>query len=218
MRTIQDIYSKYKIPPNLQLHMYRVTAIGEYIADHLQADVKVDKDLITKVNLLHDMGNIVKFDFDMYAVMGMSAEDVPYWKNVQTEFIEKYGKDEDIATDAIIEELEVEKKVLNILGQHGLLKVRYALENNDFDLKIIRISDSRISPHGVVTLSHRWSDIRRRYANKNHKLNNIAETNERESIEHEIENQIQKKCTIDVQKITDADIEPYIETLHDYEI
>ena len=218
MRIIQDIYSQYKIPPNLQLHMYRVAAIGQYIADHLRADVKVDKDLITKVNLLHDMGNIVKFDFDMYAVMGMSAEDVPYWKNVQTEFIEKYGKDEDIATDAIIEELEVEKKVLNILGQHGLLKVRYALENNDFDLKIIRISDSRISPHGVVTLSHRWSDIRRRYANKNHKLNNIAETNERETIEHEIEKQIQEKCTIDLQKITDADIEPYIETLHDYEI
>jgi 5'-deoxynucleotidase YfbR-like HD superfamily hydrolase len=53
--------------------MYRVAAIGQYIADHLRADVKVDKDLITKVNLLHDMGNIVKFDFDMYEVMVIAA-------------------------------------------------------------------------------------------------------------------------------------------------
>jgi hypothetical protein len=198
--------------------MYRVTAIGLYIADHLQADIKVDKDIITKVNLLHDMGNIVKFDFNLYAVMGMSAVDVPYWTNVQKEYIEKYGRNEDIATDAILQELNVEHEVVRILGQHALEKAKYALENDNWGIKIIRISDSRISPQGVVTLSDRWSDIRRRYTNKDHRLSNPDEVTQREQMEHAIEKQIQSKCTIDLQKISDADIEPYIGRLKEFQI
>ena len=43
--------------------MYRVAALGSLICDRLISQ-KVDNDLILKTLLLHDMGNILKFDFE----------------------------------------------------------------------------------------------------------------------------------------------------------
>lgn len=218
MRTIQDIYAAYRIPPNLQLHMYRVAALGLYISDHLFGEVSIDRDVITQVNLLHDLGNLVKFDFGQTVSMGMNTDDVPYWKKVQEELIVKYGKDEDVVTDALIRELGVKQRVFEILTQHRLDKIQYAIDTDDWDAKIVRLSDTRISPDGVVTIAQRWMDIRKRYANKDHHLADSRQTQIREEKELILEKQIQSKATINLQTITNTDIEPYIEPLKNFEI
>ena len=62
---IKDIYSKYNIPPNLQLHMFRVAAFADILCDN-HKKVDFDKEIIIKSCLLHDLGNIIKFDFDNF--------------------------------------------------------------------------------------------------------------------------------------------------------
>jgi len=60
--TIQQIYDHYDIMPSLQLHMLRVTAVAAMIVESFNQPL--DKNNIIKACLLHDMGNIVKFDFN----------------------------------------------------------------------------------------------------------------------------------------------------------
>jgi len=61
-RTITEIYEHYNIPPWLQEHMLRVSAVSSIICDQLGD--KVRKHEVVSACLLHDMGNIIKFDFD----------------------------------------------------------------------------------------------------------------------------------------------------------
>lgn len=56
---IIEIYNKYHIPENLQMHMLRVAACTNLILDNWIGKA-IDRKAITRVSLLHDMGNMVK--------------------------------------------------------------------------------------------------------------------------------------------------------------
>jgi HD superfamily phosphodiesterase len=198
--------------------MYRVAAIGQYIADHLQPDVKVDKDLITKVNLLHDAGNLTKYDFRPGKLLDIDTADIPYWQQVQKEFVHTYGADEHQATETIAKEMGVSGEALELLHQTGIAKIEYAVNIENWNAKIVRMSDERISPHGVVSIEDRYRDIFARYEGRVHELANKQELLKRKQLVLTLANQIQDKCTIDLQKISNADIELYIERMGEYEI
>lgn len=218
MRTIQDIYTEYKIPPPLVHHLFRVAAFSLYVADHMQTDISFDRKFITSACLFHDIGNIIKFDFRPGRLLEISDAEAHKWLTVQQDFIKKYGNNENKAVNTIVAEVGLDQKVQTLLRQTGIEKIRYALLSDDWNAKLTRIGDERISPQGVVTVKQRYADILSRYAGRKHHLANKEENAERISLALKLEEQIQQKCTIDLQKITDTDIEPYIETLHDYEI
>ncbi len=56
---IIEIYNKYYLPENLQMHMLRVAACSNLIIDNWNG-LEIDKESIIRVCLLHDMGNMVK--------------------------------------------------------------------------------------------------------------------------------------------------------------
>ena len=56
---ILEIYKKYHLPENLQMHMLRVAACSNLIIDNWKGK-EIDKQSIIRVCLLHDMGNMVK--------------------------------------------------------------------------------------------------------------------------------------------------------------
>lgn len=60
---IMDIYNKYHLPENLQIHMLRVAACSNLIIDYWNGPY-IDKQAIIRVCLLHDMGNMVKIPED----------------------------------------------------------------------------------------------------------------------------------------------------------
>ena len=64
MKNITDIYEKYKIMPLLAMHQIRVAAVAMMICDSLS--VPIDKDSVIKACLLHDIGNIIKFDLNHF--------------------------------------------------------------------------------------------------------------------------------------------------------
>jgi len=100
--TIQEIYEEYKIPPFLQMHHYRVAAVAKMLFDAGMS--KADENTLMRACLLHDMGNIIKFDMDMF-YSSWDPEGTAYWNEVKDDFKRRFGGDENRATLKIIDEL-----------------------------------------------------------------------------------------------------------------
>ncbi len=213
---IQDIYNRYNIPLNLQEHMIRVAAVGAILIDHWRDKNEVDRDIVITALLLHDMGNIIKFNLDNSPFL--KQEKIPFYKKIQDEYIKKYGPDEHKATEAIVKEIEVSDTVFKILEKRSKSSTHDALLSDNWNMKIRGYADLRIGPWGVLSLSKRFEDVLRRYAGTKHALADKKEVEERYQWAKELEKQIQDKVTINLQKISDESIKPFLHTLSQYEI
>jgi HD superfamily phosphodiesterase len=162
---IKNIYKKYNIPTNLQMHQLRVAAVASIICDNLEK--KVDKDRVITAALLHDMGNIIKFKLDLFPEF-MEPQGLKYWQNEKTKFIEKYGNNEHEATSQIARELCVSKKAQKIINSYGFSNAECTYKNSDLETKIAVYSDFRVTPHTVTSMKDRLLEARKRYVeNKN---------------------------------------------------
>lgn len=212
---ILDIYKKYQIPPNLQLHMLRVAALGNYMLDHWKTPNQLDRGLITQTLLLHDMGNIIKFDLD--STLGMLKGNINHWRTIQKQFIKRYGHDEHLATNIIINEIKRGQKITNILDQIGASNFHLVIKYKDWEDKVCAYSDARIIPNGISTIKKRFEDVINRYSYRR-PPEFIEKVKISLKFALDLEQQIQSQVTIDLQKITDKDIKPYIENLKNYSI
>lgn len=166
--TIQDLYQKYQIPPNLQLHQLRVAAVASIICNHVKGPIDTRNVLLTC--LLHDMGNIIKFNLALFPEF-LEPEGLIYWKDVQDRFKRKYGLDEHLATKKIVKEIGVPQKVGALINNYGFSKAFEVYKSDSNELKIATYSDHRVAPFGVVSMKRREEDGRERYVkNKNAKF------------------------------------------------
>ena len=206
--TVSQIYRHYQIMPNLQLHMYQVAAVGLVICDHYKGQTLVDRDLITQTSLLHDMGNIIKFDL----------KGQPRWLKVKQDFIHRYGPDEYQATLKIAQELNMPKAIIHLLNHSNSPHLPHVAKSHDWHLKIASYADMRVAPHGVVSVNARFDDFISRYQHKHHPLSdlNLIETNRQACLK--LEQQLQAHTSIDLSQITDATIKLYLTTLPDYHL
>ena len=76
---ISEIYEKYKIMPQLQEHMLRVTAVASLIAGKFGK--KLDKRTIITATLLHDLGNMAKIKLGTFPEF-VQLLGVDYWEKV----------------------------------------------------------------------------------------------------------------------------------------
>jgi predicted HD phosphohydrolase len=157
---IIEVYKKYKIPQNLQEHMLRVAAVADLIAENFT--LPLARDDIVIAALLHDMGNIVKFDLDTNP-LGHSVEEIERMRQVQREFIQRYGNDEHQATQQIINEIKVGQRTVEIADSIGFSRACEHMKGSDFEKKICAYADMRVSPTGVVSLQVRLQDGKERY-------------------------------------------------------
>ncbi len=165
MKKITDIYHEYKIMPNLQLHQLRVAAVASQICDMLT--IKVDTQKIVTTCLLHDMGNIIKADFSHFPDF-LEPEGVEYWQEVKDEFIRTYGHKEDLATLAIMKKLGVSQDLQDYTHRLDFAHVCKTKEGDDLNLKIIKYSDLRVGPRGVLSYEDRMNDVKKRYSDRAH--------------------------------------------------
>ena len=143
--------------PNLQDHQLRVAAVAGLICDSL--DIKTDKENIIKACLLHDMGNIIKFDLSYTEnnfPQFLEPQGLKYWQDIQKEYFEKYGKDEHETSIQIAHEIESNSSVIDLINCiDGLFVEKIAKEDN-LEQKICMYADNRVSPHAVVSIEF-WS-------------------------------------------------------------
>jgi hypothetical protein len=161
---ILDIYSKFGIPPNLQEHMTRVFAVVSLIQKHWKGTETVNWELTKKMALVHDIGNVVKFDFDKYPeFLGEEIKNIEYWKKIQSEMIKKYGSDDNEATKKILLELGVDPETIEDVYNKRFVNSVHTNESDNMSLKILYYADLRVLPLGIGTLEERLNEVRKRY-------------------------------------------------------
>ena len=222
MRTAREIYREYKIMPSLQLHQLRVAAVGKFICEHLKKSVRTED--VVVACLFHDMGNVVKFDLG-YIPEFLEPEGLAYWENVQREYKRKYGgADQHAANEAIARELGLSEEVISYIAAVSFSKVGEVVKSSSFEKKICEYSDSRVGPHGILSLDERLRDGRKRYLNRIDAVQKngvAAPTDTFEALmklEHELEEQLFAVADITPEGITDAAVAPLIEELWEYTV
>jgi hypothetical protein len=215
MANILDIYSQYKIVPFLQLHQLRVAAVAKQICDSLK--VPVDTDGVVVAALLHDMGNILKFDFSRFPDV-FQPEGITYWQSVQAEYRAKYGPDEHDATLAIAEELHVPSRVIGYIKAVGFSNVPSTLADPSIEKKICCYSDQRVAPNGVVSIRQRLEEGAKRYALHPTRAKLLSHQGRSAEGLLEMEQQIFRRSTILPDQVGDETVAPIIEELKNVDI
>lgn len=207
---IIEIYNKYYIPENLQMHMLRVTACANLIIENYNGP-KVDKEKIIRVCLLHDMGNIAKIHED-------EVDDINF-KGIRRKYIEKYGEYDHPINLAIGKEVGLTNAELEILDGKRSRYNEKTLASDSYEIKICAYCDQRVAPDGVVSIKERLEDAKRRYKDvvfsvwsDEEKANRLIECS------LGIEKQIFDNCSIRPEEINDKSIAKYIEELKQFDI
>ncbi len=208
MKKITEVYQEYKITPNLQLHQFRVAAVAQQICGLVP--FPVDTESVVMACLLHDMGNIIKFRIRLFPEL-LENKDIEYWEDVQKEYIKKYGQDEHHATLFIAKELGVNDAVYQVMDAIGFHNWCHTKQSGDWERKIATYADSRVAPHGVVSLNDRLEDANRRYQNNSQEANRVRDT--LYDCGREIEKEIFEHLSIKPEDINDESIKHIVEEL-----
>ena len=207
---IIEIYKKYHLPENLQMHMLRVAACSNLIIDNW-IGVKIDNEAIIKVCLLHDMGNIVKIPEDF-------SKDQEFLK-IRKKYFDKYGTNDHEINLEIGKQEGLTEQELTILYGKRSRKNEETLKSNSYERKICAYCDQRVAPDGVVSIKERLEDAKVRYKNKPLSVwSNEEKANHLIECFLGIEKQIMKYCKLKPEDINDFSIKEYIEHLKAYDI
>lgn len=194
MMKVKQIYGKYKIPPNLQKHLLRVTALSQILVEKWKKG-NLDRKSITLACLFHDMANIIKFDFTKPQLFKEEEKKAGDWKKVQASVIRKYGRNIHLATLKICKEIGLPDKALNIIEDLDWNDTLKILRENNFNSAIPIYCDMRIGPFGIMFLKDRLRDLEGR--NKSYDMLFIAKA------ANFLEKTLQKEISIDVNSIDD---------------
>lgn len=207
---IIEIYKKYHLPENLQMHMLRVAACSNLIIDNWSGP-QIDKQAIIRVSLLHDMGNMVKISEDF-------SKDEEFLKT-RKKYFDKYGtNDHEINLEIGKQEGLTEKEIIILDGKRSR-KNEETLKSDSYERKICAYCDQRVAPDGVVGIKERLEDAKVRYKNKPLSVwSNEEKANYLIECSLGIEKQIMQYCKVQPKDINDESIETYIEKLKEYNI
>lgn len=146
--------------------MLLVAKVAAFVCDSWKGP-KINKDLVLKGALLHDLGNIVKFDFDAYGyLLGEEKKRLNYWKEVQREMRSKYGRNDHQATQKILEELGVDQRLKEEILGRSFENAEVIVKNASWELKIFLYADFRASPFGITSTKERLKEFAKRYSHR----------------------------------------------------
>lgn len=210
--TLEEIFGKYMILLNLQRHMLRVAGVGKVICDNASS-IEIDSELVVKVLLLHDMGNILKVDFsrsDMFEDEDIKRLDE--YKRTKEEFATKYGTNPEEATLQIIEEITSDRKIRALCEAGHWENTRKYVKKGSPEERVVLYSDMRVGPFGVISLKERFDDLKKRRPKETEFFNRVLGDAEA------LENEIDKTTKIDVRNIDDQMVDGVAGELRQVEI
>ena len=223
MQTIKEIYLKYQVPPNLQQHMLRVAGMAKIISDNWIGDA-LDINTLLISCLVHDMGNLLKFDLINKAnFLGKEEKNIEYWKKVKEEMVQKYGPDEHKATAVICKELKLNDKVFWIVENWGFGNFDKVMTSDNWEYKIAVYSDHRIGPFGIVSLQDRFAEQKKRYEQQKHASVDLSAhlSDKSEALINcafEVEKQLQANTQKNLGGVSDQELETSFKNFLEYKI
>lgn len=217
-RDIASIYAAYRIPPNLRLHMLRVAAVASLIVEKWSGPT-VEYGTIVSTSLLHDIGNIVKANYDAFPTLfPEEMQDLEYWKAVQENVRIRYGKSDQEVTLNIARELRVSDRVLLLLSEKTFVKNESTAASDDWELKICAYADQRVCPTGVTSLLDRLAEAKERYRGVPYASVNDSRFKILSECALTIESQISSHLSLRKEEITDAATQPHLDQLRAFVI
>lgn len=217
-RNIGEIYEHYKIMPNLAEHQRRVAAVAEQICRSFDEKLHVAE--VISACLLHDMGNILKFDLISFPQF-LEPQGLAYWQEIKNDFEKKYGVDEHNATLRIAKEIGVFERTFEYIDAIGFSKAGENARQNDFGKKICAYADMRVGPFGILTLEERFADGKKRYENRKTGAGLTLSSWQRAEMAgalSDIERQIFSRTKIGAGDISDSSIATAFEEFKNFEI
>lgn len=216
-KAITDIYARYPVTPNLARHMLRVGAVTRLILDHWTGP-DLDERTMMRIALLHDTGNILKFDFDGHPhLLEEEQGNLAYWKKLQAQWADRFAN-EDEMTYAIAAECGLEPDAIAMMRDMGYGLMDRIAQEERFERKIVKYADMRAAPFGILPLRDRLEEGRKRYAKHPAITIDPSRTDTLLQAAFEVERQIMAHCTLSPQDITEEAVAPVMETLLSYEI
>lgn len=166
MMKISDLYAKYQVMPQLATHQLRVASVGKLVAENWKQSA--DSPFITRLCLVHDLGNIVKFDLSEGVDRSKfgEIENLKFWRQVQQRYWDKYGKDAHVTTVGMLQEAGLGQYIPPI---HEEAKLYFAeakkpeLAKASLPAIILMYADCRVTPTGVTSYRERIDDLKTRY-------------------------------------------------------
>lgn len=207
---IIEIYKKYYIPENLQMHMLRVAACGNLILDNWTGN-EINKQSIIRILLMHDMGNIIKITPDQ-------TNDMEFLKYRQ-QWIKQYGENDHLINDIIAKQEGITEIEINIMDEKILSNNEKTAKNNSFEVKVCAYCDQRVTPTGVAPIKERLEELKQRHQKKG--KGSMANEEKAERLIKsaiEIERQIMQHCSIKPEDINNETISSYVEKLREFNI
>ena len=216
---ITKIYRKYKLPRNLIEHHYRVAGVALFIADHWSG-VKLDRNLVKTVALLHDLGNLVKYDLrpQFTHLLKDSENKLDYWVSLQKKMVKKYGRNDYEATLGIARDLKLKPKALKTLEDLVKGDTKEIINFGSLELKTLLYADVRVSPYGVVSLPKRVNEWLGRYKDREDWRDKMSEIEGYWQLCFDLENEIDKNLSVPVAAINNNLIRHYLKELPKEEI
>jgi hypothetical protein len=212
---IQKIYDEYKTMPQLQLHMLRVAGVAKIICDNFQKEI--EKESVITAALLHDMGNIIKFNLNRFPEY-LEPKGLKYWEEVKGDYIKKYGQDEHLASEKIAQEIGVSEIVQEIIKAYGFKNAQKTLNYTGFERKITPYSDMRVGVNGIQSMDTRIDAGVKRYSKGRKKGLNKITLLDLKNTWRKIEKQIFSHTKISPKNITDKGVAHLLPKLREFEI
>ena len=212
---VTDLYVQYYIPPGLQQHQLTVAALGKYIVDHWQGPAIDGQSVITAL-LVHDLGNLVKFDLTEGATVLDSTLMTNEWRERQQHMRDKYGRNSHQATLQILRELGLPEIVQQLAAEMDASDV-CRIAQDSLEQQMCEYADLRVVPSGITSLAERLADLRQRYS---HHPGWDNETDFQQNVECAklIEERLQQQTNVDITHIPPEKIETYLVELPLFEI
>ncbi len=223
MKTADEWYRAFRIMPSLAAHQRRVAAVACAVIDAGGSGTPAGEDLrrnrreIVSACLLHDMGNILKFDLSYFPEF-LEPEGSAYWESVKAEFSARYGDDEHGATLAIAREIGVSERTFGYIDAVGFRMAAGTLAGRDPGKMLCCYADMRVAPLGIVSLGERFDEGTKRYAGRSRRDADPEYAERQVSAIREMESLIFVDASISPSDITDASCEKYFYSLGSFAI
>lgn len=142
--------------------MLRVCSIVFFIEKHWTGP-KIDWALTKKLALVHDLGNLVRFDLEKHSeLLEEEQPNIEYWKLKKEEMKSKYGSDDHEATFKMLMEIDISDKAIEAIGSKSFVNVGTIKDSTSWPLKLLFYSDLRTMPFGIGSLKERNEELQAR--------------------------------------------------------
>jgi hypothetical protein len=208
------IYRRLDVPPNLKEHMIRVASVASIICDNWKGE-RINKDDVIAAALIHDVGNLVKFDFagrTSNELLKKDPRDIGYWKRKQKALIKKYKtNDAQVVILAMMKEIGASKKIVRLLELCTPTNIKKILKSHNYEAMMLSYCDNRVGPFRIVSLKERFADLEKRYIGRFYQ----GEVITKKSFGYLkplvlIEKELMRNARLSPEQINDRSVGPYV--------